>query len=127
MVNPTPANEAAIAARDKIRAKIKQIEAETTARRDGETSRALRAMQGERVAAGNGDRLIVESWQAMPLPQVFGVTRHKRVPRSSAESKADFCARNPDAPSEGWRADVRPPLMRRRPIDSFLDLDERRR
>ncbi|MDX0061222.1 hypothetical protein GOC19_33670 [Sinorhizobium meliloti] len=57
MVNPTPANQAAIAARDKSRAKIKQIEAETAARRDGETSRALRAMQEERAAAGNGDRL----------------------------------------------------------------------
>ncbi|ASP89395.1 hypothetical protein CDO26_34530 (plasmid) [Sinorhizobium meliloti] len=74
MVNPTPANKAA--PRDKIHAKIKQIETETAARRGGETSRAVRAMQEER--ADRWQRLSAADYRAVAGTSVRRDLRRSR-------------------------------------------------
>lgn len=113
--------------RDRIRARLKQIEADTAARRGNEESEALRAMRKAREGRKGGD--LPEPWQTIPLAQVFGESREKGAPRSPEASKADFCARHPDAPREGWqeRPEGKTRPIERRPIDSFLDFEERRR
>lgn len=100
------------------RDRMARIEAETALRQE----MALRAARGATEVA-------LEHWQAAPLAEVFGGNRHKTMPRTSEQSRADFLARNPDAVKEGWRVQpegVTRPMVRRS-IDSLLDRERRMR